>query len=147
MFFDGVARSALPAPQWRRRVAYLPAEPGWWGDTVGVHFADWSRAEPLVVQLGLPPEARDWVMTRPSTGERARLGLARALAVAPGVLLLDEPTAALDAASVARVEAMIAAQRERGLAVCWVSHDPAQAARIAGRHLVWRDGRFVEEAQ
>src|SRR5262252_689372 len=38
---DGHDRSTVPGPEWRRRVDYLPAEPGWWADIVGEHFANW----------------------------------------------------------------------------------------------------------
>jgi phosphate-transporting ATPase len=141
----GLARERMPAPHWRRLVAYLPAEPGWWADTVGEHFVDWSRAAGLVERLGLPADAGAWPITRPSTGERLRLALARALALDPQVLLLDEPTAALDAKSVAAVEALVAERRGQGLTVLWVSHDAAQAARVAARFLVGVSGRFTEQ--
>jgi putative ABC transport system ATP-binding protein len=53
---DGVRREAVPAPRWRRLVTYLSPEAGWWSDTVGAHFGDRQRADPLVVALGLPPD-------------------------------------------------------------------------------------------
>ncbi|OIQ90901.1 putative iron export ATP-binding protein FetA [mine drainage metagenome] len=134
VLWKGRARSAMPAPEWRRLVGYLPAEPGWWGDGVGEHFDVWPTE--LIARLGLPDDAASWPVSRPSTGERLRLALARALAVGPEVLMLDEPTSALDQASVAVVEALVAEKRAQGLAVLWVTHDPAQAARVARRHLV-----------
>ncbi|MDT5184104.1 MAG: UDP-glucose/iron transport system ATP-binding protein fetB [Mycobacterium sp.] len=80
-----------------------------------------------------------------STGERLRLALVRALVLRPKVLLLDEPTAALDTASVTAVEALIAAQMQAGLAVLWVTHDAAQAKRVARRKLLVDAGRVFEE--
>jgi ABC-type iron transport system FetAB ATPase subunit len=65
--------------------------------------------------------------------------------VRPKVLLLDEPTAALDPASVAAVESLIAAQLRAGLAVLWVTHDAEQAKRIAHRLLVVDGGQVREE--
>ncbi|PKU23126.1 ABC transporter ATP-binding protein [Telmatospirillum siberiense] len=143
---DGVAREAMDGPAWRRLVGYLPAEPGWWDDRVGRHFSDWATALPLVERLGLPADAGDWPLTRPSTGERMRLALVRALTQSPKVLLLDEPTAALDAASVSVVEAMIAERVRDGLAVLWVTHDAAQGERVARRFLRVEAGQVREEA-
>ena len=45
---DGRSRADMTAPAWRRLVAYVPAEPGWWAETVGAHFPDWSGALPLI---------------------------------------------------------------------------------------------------
>jgi phosphate-transporting ATPase len=142
---DGLSRESVSGPEWRRRVGYLPAEPGWWADTVGEHFPDWNAARALVERLGLPVGACDWPLTRPSTGERLRLALVRALLVEPRVLLLDEPTAALDAAAVAAVERLIADRVAVGLAVLWVTHDASQAARVARRFLVVEAGQVSEE--
>jgi ABC transporter len=95
--------------------------------------------------LGFPEEARTWPISRLSTGERLRLALIRALVVRPKVLLLDEPTAALDPASVAAVESLITTQVRAGLAVLWVTHDAEQAKRIAHRILVVKSGQVQEE--
>ena len=142
---DGRDRSTIPGPEWRCLVGYVPAEPGWWADTVGEHFSEWTGALPLVRDLGFPEEAKAWPIIRLSTGERLRLALIRALTVRPKVLLLDEPTAALDPASVATVEALIADRVRAGLAVLWVTHDAEQAKRIAHRLLVIEGGQVREE--
>src|SRR5712691_3721047 len=116
---DGRDRSTIAGPEWRRLVGYVPAEPGWWADTVGEHFGAWEAALVLATELGLREAAKAWPITRLSTGERLRLALIRALMVRPRVLLLDEPTAALDAASVTAVESLIRARMRAGLAVLW----------------------------
>src|SRR3954447_6868640 len=132
-------QSTIPGPEWRRLVGYVPAEPGWWAETVGEHFADQAAAAVFLNNLGFPDKTGTWPISRLSTGERLRLALVRALIIRPKVLLLDEPTASLDAASVAAVESLIAAERRVGLAVLWVTHDPSQARRIT-------DWQFVMEA-
>jgi putative ABC transport system ATP-binding protein len=138
-------RSTIAGPEWRRLVGYVPAEPGWWADTVGEHFTHWTAALALVRDLGFPEDAKAWPITRLSTGERLRLALVRGLMVGPKVLLLDEPTAALDPASVAAVESLIAARMRAGLAVLWVTHDAEQAKRVAHRLLVVEGGQVREE--
>ena len=141
----GRDRTTMSGPEWRRLVGYVPAEPGWWADTVGEHFSDWAAALPLVKKLGFPDGVASWQIARLSTGERLRLALVRALIVRPKVLLLDEPTAALDPVSVQAVEALIAARMQRGLAVLWVTHDAEQAKRAAARCLVVDRGEVREE--
>jgi len=142
---DGRDRSTIPGPEWRRLVGYVPAEPGWWADTVGEHFGEWTGALPLLRDLGFPEEAKGWPIARLSTGERLRLALIRALMVWPKVLLVDEPTAALDPASRVAVESLIATRVRAGFAVLWVTHDTEQAKRIAHRLLVVKDGWVREE--
>ena len=61
-------------------------------------------------------------------------------------MLLDEPTAALDEAAAARVEAVLAERLAAGVAILLVTHDDAQAARLAGRRLRIVDGRLEDAA-
>jgi len=145
---DGIPRDRIPAPEWRRRVGLVPAESGWWDDRVGAHFAagdgpESNRIGALIEALGLDPAALDWQVRRLSTGERHRLAIARALAQEPAVWLFDEPTAALDAEAARRVEAVISQGRDRGAAILLVTHDDAQAARLADRTLTLAGGRLV----
>jgi ABC-type lipoprotein export system ATPase subunit len=70
-----------------------------------------------------------------SGGEQARVAVARALARDPVALLLDEPTAALDNVSAAAVEELVRALATRGLGILMVTHDEAQAERVADRRV------------
>src|SRR6516162_4315990 len=80
---EGRDRSTIPGPEWRRLVGYVPAEPGWWAETVGEHFGNWTAATAVLTNLGFPEEAKSWPIARLSTGERLRLALLRALIVGP----------------------------------------------------------------
>ncbi|MEW8979138.1 MAG: phosphate ABC transporter ATP-binding protein [Symbiobacterium sp.] len=79
-----------------------------------------------------------------SGGQQQRLCLARALAMEPEVLLMDEPCAALDPAATEAVEALIGELRRR-MAVVVVTHSMAQARRVADRVAFFDGGRLVEE--
>ena len=145
VLLDGVSRAAMPAPQWRRLVGYVPVDSGWWQTTVGEHFADADAGGRLVTRLALPDDCLRWPVSRLSTGERQRLALARALAVKPRVLLLDEPTSALDEETTAATEALLREWLGEGGALLLVTHAAAQAARMARRRLRVEAGRVREE--
>src|SRR5258708_6094017 len=88
------ARDDIPASEWRKLVALVPAESGWWADRVGEHFPAKSDATELIAKLGLAGSL-EWDVSRLSTGERQRLALARGLCRRPKALLLDEPPGSL----------------------------------------------------
>ena len=143
---DGERREHIPAPIWRHRICYVPAEPGWWADTVEEHFSDWPQALALLETLNLSAACQTWQIARLSTGERQRLALIRALILQPQVLLLDEPTAALDPHSTECVEALMADLLESGTSILWATHDREQARRVASRLFVI-EGGSLQEAQ
>ena len=134
-------RARMPAPAWRRAVAYVPAEPDWWGDLARDHF-DPPFPAALVQAMGLGREVFDAPVARLSTGERQRLALARCLAREPEVLLLDEPTAALDERNKLEVEAVLKTRLDAGASLLLVTHDPPQAARLATRSVTLGAGRI-----
>ncbi|UCH75758.1 MAG: ATP-binding cassette domain-containing protein [Rhodospirillales bacterium] len=136
----GADRNSMPAPRWRRQVTYVPAESGWWAERVCDHFEDWDAAAPAAARLGIPAEAGDWSVSRLSTGERQRLALLRALVQGARVLLLDEPTSGLDVEATWAVEARLREFLSDGGAMILVTHDPAQARRLAKRALRFERG-------
>ena len=83
-----------------------------------------------------------------SGGQAARVAIARALVFRPEVLILDEPTAALDVEATAQVSAVL---RERlagaGITTLLVSHDIAEVLSLASRMIVMGEGRIVEEGE
>ena len=141
---DGTRREDIAAPTWRNRVAFVPAESGWWATIVADHFP--SPLPDTVSQLGFPTDVASWPISRLSTGERQRLALARSLALGPDVLLLDEPTSGLDPASTAKVESLLQEALAQGAAAIVVTHDAAQAARLGARRFQMTDGKLHEGA-
>ena len=144
---DGARRATIAAPDWRRRVSYLAAEPGWWEDRIAPHFPTRDARDesndsvaPLLDALGLPHALLGQSVATASTGERQRLALIRLLLLDPRVLLLDEPTSGLDGDAAERVEAMLRMRLAGGAAILLVTHDPRLADRLAHRRLHIRDG-------
>ncbi len=81
---------------------------------------------------------------RLSGGEQQRLSLARALVLEPEVLFLDEPTASLDPASTAAIEAIVRKAHDRGTKIIFVTHDLGQARRLADDIVFLDHGRLTE---
>jgi len=138
---DGIPADAMAPTEWRRRVGLLPSEPVWWEATVGAHFP--PEVRPPLEALGLDPALLGRRPETCSTGERQRLALARLLVREPRVLLLDEPTANLDAVSARRVRALVAERRAAGVPVIWVAHDEAELAEVADRRLILAAGEVA----
>ncbi len=82
-----------------------------------------------------------------SGGEKQRLALARALAIEPEIVLLDEPVANLDPASTLAIEKMIAVARDKRVAVVLVTHDLAQARRLADEIIFMNKGQIIERGK
>lgn len=84
--------------------------------------------------------------TRLSGGEQQRLALARAWALRPEVVLLDEPSANLDPRATLDLETLVNTMRTRGTAVIMTTHDLAQARRLSERVLFLNRGQLLEDA-
>jgi lipoprotein-releasing system ATP-binding protein len=101
-----------------------------------------ARARELLGNFGLAARL-DHVPGKLSGGEQQRVAIARALANRPAVLLADEPTGNLDAATAARVfDELLATTRAHGAAALIATHNPELAARM-DRIVTLRDGRVV----
>jgi tungstate transport system ATP-binding protein len=79
-----------------------------------------------------------------SVGEQQRLALARAWALKPQVLLLDEPTASLDPAATQAVETLLGRIHQAGTSIIMTTHDLGQARRLADEVLFLHRGRLLE---
>ena len=98
-------------------------------------------AAAVLEEVGLPPRFLDREQSTLSGGEGQRACLARTLLTEPEVLLLDEPTASLDAEAAGWLERLTSSLAERGTSLLWVTHDAAQAERLADRLVFVGDGR------
>jgi putative ABC transport system ATP-binding protein len=104
-----------------------------------------ARAGEMLAAVGLAEHA-DRMPAKLSGGQRQRVAIARALAAGPGLVLADEPTAALDKVSGAEVAHLLRdLAKSRGVPILMVTHDP-RILDIADRVVAMEDGRIVEKA-
>jgi|SRR6266436_7668064 putative ABC transport system ATP-binding protein len=153
VFVDGIDYRTIEARELRRKLGMVTQRPYLFPGTVAenLRFGPAQRGqtlppeaiEELLAQVGLKGYAgRD--VANLSGGEAQRVSVARTLANSPLVLLLDEPTSALDDAAKLEVESTIQkVVRDQGLTCVMVTHDLAQASRLAGRALLLEGGRIV----
>lgn len=161
--YDGELICNDAVPGFRRRVAYLPQRPSFVLGTVRENlqlpfrFAsakvpfDPSLVDLWLHRLAASTDLLDQPVSQLSGGQQQIVALVRAIQIAPQVLLLDEPTASLDAESTTRFEDLVLAwQRETDEAVTrafvWTSHDEAQIDRVTVRRIHMAGGKLTLEA-
>jgi osmoprotectant transport system ATP-binding protein len=105
-----------------------------------------GRAEELLTLVGLDPrEYRRRYPRQLSGGEQQRVGLARALATDPAILLMDEPFGALDAITRGRMQAeLLRIQRGVRKTILFVTHDVDEAFRLGTQIAIMSEGRLVQ---
>jgi osmoprotectant transport system ATP-binding protein len=153
----GVAVDRDPPHLLRRRIGYVFQNIGLFPHlTVGENVAiglklegrrDPARVAALLALVELPPEMAERLPDALSGGQRQRVGVARALALEPGLLLMDEPFGALDPVTRDGLGKAIRALHDRlGLTTVMVTHDMTEALLLADRVLVMAGGRVVADA-
>ena len=146
--FDGRDVNGLDVLELRRRAVLVPQIPAplpgtvehnvTYGPSLAGRTTDVARC---LADAGLDASFAAREAGRLSVGEQQRLMLARALALGPEALLLDEPTAALDEEARDGVEQTLHDLHERlGVTLVLVTHDRGQARRLGGRTIELRDG-------
>jgi tungstate transport system ATP-binding protein len=104
-----------------------------------------ARIEDALAEVGLRPLAHRSARVL-SGGEQQRLALARAWALRPEVLFLDEPTASLDPKASRAVEEIVRGIHARGTTIVMTTHNLAQAKRLASDVVFLQEGRLVEQS-
>ncbi|HME92065.1 MAG TPA: ABC transporter ATP-binding protein [Myxococcaceae bacterium] len=145
------------APTWfRTHVAYLAQQPALFPGTVKDNLATGPALHgremrpglgvELLAAVQLPEEFLRREASTLSGGEKQRVALARALANEPEVLLLDEPTAALDPDTGVRIVALVKDLSRAGRSVVMVTHDEAHARALGGTQYRCQAGRVTRSS-
>jgi osmoprotectant transport system ATP-binding protein len=156
---DGVDAATLAPHELRRRIGYCFQQVGLFphltvAENVGItpRLLGWpaariaARVDELLTLVELDPAIyRDRAPTALSGGQQQRIGVARALAAGPSVLLLDEPFGALDPLTRERLQqSFLAIARRLVLTAIFVTHDMVEALLIGDRIAVMNDGRLEQ---
>ena len=107
-----------------------------------------KKVDAVLGEVGLEPGWRHRLPETLSGGQCQRVGIARALALEPELLICDEPTSSLDVMAQAQILQLLnQLQSRRGLAILFISHNLAVVSALADRILVMDGGQIVEEGR
>jgi putative ABC transport system ATP-binding protein len=147
VLLDGASIRTLDPTSLRKRVGMIFQTPILFQGSIhsnlsyGLDGLDDSALHETLDAVGLNRSFLERDSTALSVGQGQRVCIARALVRGPEVLLMDEPTSALDKDATARIESLIRDLAEGGLAIVLVTHNLAQASRVADRALLLVEGR------
>lgn len=154
VLFDGEDTKSISPVILRRKIVLIHQESAMLQGTVFDNVAfgpklqgdvDSAHIHKCLAEAGLPVEFAEKDASKLSGGEKKRVALARALALRPKVLLLDEPTAGVDPKKISQVEKTIVKfSKNHDLTVLWVTHHVEQAKRVSSRIANLKDGRVRE---
>ncbi|BAQ10321.1 ABC transporter-like protein [Bacillus sp. OxB-1] len=141
--------------QWVHQDPAASFNPGWTAGRIVGEGLEYRKVdartrqqvtETLLEKVGLPPETAQKYPHELSGGMRQRIALARALAVQPELLVLDEPFASLDMSTQAKMIDLVRSFREQdALSILFITHDIRTALALCSRIYVIQNGRIVDE--
>jgi len=161
IYMDGVDIRKMALTDLRRKIGYVIQQVGLFPHmTVAKNIAvvpelvGWeqkrieSRVDELLSLISLDPETyRDRYPAQLSGGQQQRIGLARALAADPGVMLMDEPFGAIDAINREALQGeMLFLQQKLHKTILFVTHDVDEALKLADKIVIMDEGRVVQYA-
>jgi osmoprotectant transport system ATP-binding protein len=155
---EGTDVTQVQATDLRRRIGYVIQQTGLFPhmrieDNIATvpRLLGWerkridARIDELLELIGLPHDYRQRYPRQLSGGEQQRVGIARALAANPTIMLMDEPFGAIDAITRARLQGeLLALQRKLHKTILFVTHDVEEALRLADKIIVMCKGRIVQ---
>ncbi len=129
----------FPHMRIEQNIAVVPRLLGWQQARID------ARIDELLELVGLPLAYRARYPRQLSGGEQQRVGLARALAADPAIMLMDEPFGAIDAITRTRLQDELASiQSKLHKTILFVTHDVEEALRLADKIIIMRDGALVQ---
>ena len=121
-------------------IATVPKLLGWDKEKIA------ARVDELLTLVGLAPkEFRDRYPAQLSGGQQQRIGLARALAVDPKIMLMDEPFGAIDSITREKLQDELRSlHREMGKTILFVTHDIEEAFKLGDRVIIMNEGKILQ---